>query len=281
MSDTESETDYLSPPILRAMHLLRHVAEGGTVANVARTARELKINRTTLLRLLHTLESEQFIEYQGEGRGWRIGLGLIGLAAQAFFSEDLVQLAVPIASRLTESLGLSAHLGVLDEREVIYVVRRTPNHAFASNIRVGSRLPAHATVLGRIILAHLPPERITQLYRHSSMDAATTHTPTTLADLQRQLKMDRQTGVAWSDGYFEPSIVSVASAIFDASGSVVAALNVSGQASSFAGAERRETIEREVLRGADEISRRLGWVGRRQGVAGEALMREGEMTKIA
>ena len=119
----------------------------------------------TLLRLLHTLEAERFIEPRGADiPGWRIGLGLIGLAAQAFFSEDLVQVAVPVLTRLAENLGLSAHLGVLDGRAVVYVIRRTPNHAFASNIRVGSRLPAHAANMGRIILANLPAEKVASLF---------------------------------------------------------------------------------------------------------------------
>ena len=66
----------------------------------AKQARELGINRTTLLRLLHALESERFIEPRSEGEGWRIGVGLITLTAQAFFSEDLVQTAVPVLTRL-------------------------------------------------------------------------------------------------------------------------------------------------------------------------------------
>jgi DNA-binding IclR family transcriptional regulator len=53
---------YISPPVQRAVVLLRHIAEGDQVTNMSRTARELGINRTTLLRLLHTLEAERFIE---------------------------------------------------------------------------------------------------------------------------------------------------------------------------------------------------------------------------
>ena len=104
----------VSPPVQRAARLLRHIAEGDRVTNMSRTARELGINRTTLLRLLHTLEVERFIEALPDGQGWRIGIGLIGLTAQAFFSEDLVQTAVPVLTRLTENLSLSSHLGALD-----------------------------------------------------------------------------------------------------------------------------------------------------------------------
>jgi DNA-binding IclR family transcriptional regulator len=258
---SEASSTYLSPPVERAAKLLRHIAEGDTVRNMSATSRALGISRTTLLRLLQTLESERFIEPRPDGTGWRIGLGLIGLAAKAFFSEDLVQLAVPIATRLAAGLGLSAHLGVLDGLDVIYVVRRTPNHSYVSNIRVGSRLPAHASVMGRIMLAFLPPERVRRLYDGVPMAASTPHTPVTVTQLFACLAEERAAGLAWSDGYFEPGICSVAAPVFDATGVPVAALNVSGPESAFHGVGRRERIGGTVQEAAEDISRRLGWHG--------------------
>jgi DNA-binding IclR family transcriptional regulator len=255
----DPEDAYISPPVQRAARLLRHIAEGDPVANLSRTARVLGINRTTLLRLLHTLEAERFIEPRHEGTGWRIGVGLIGLAAQAFFAEDLVQTAVPVLTRLAETLSLSAHLGVLDGAEIVYMVRRVPNHTFASNIRIGSRLPAHAANMGRIILAHLPPERVDRMYAGVMLKAVTSHTSVTPAQLHAQLDADRATGLAWSDGNYEAGISSVAAVIFDATGTPVAALNVSGHAADFAGAARREQIAMSVQAAAQEISQRLGW----------------------
>ena len=250
---------YASPPVQRAARLLRHIAEGDAVTNMSRTARELGINRTTLLRLLHTLELERFIERSSEGKGWRIGVGLITLTAQAFFSEDLVQTAVPVLTRLAEVLGLSAHLGVLDGREIVYLVRRVPNHALASNIRIGSRLPAHAANMGRIILAHLPPERVERLYAGVDLRPVTARTVVTPSQLRSQLDADRALGLAWSDGNYETGISSVAAAVFDATNTPVAALNVSGQTAQFAGLDRRAKIAAAVGNAAREISLRLGW----------------------
>ncbi len=256
------DSAYLSPPVQRAARLLRHIAEGDRVTNMAATARALGINRTTLLRLLTTLEAERFIESAGPNQGWRIGLGLIGMAAQAFFSQDLVQTAVPAVTRLADAVGLSAHLGVMDRTEIVYVVRRTPEQGrYVSNIRVGSRLPAHAAVMGRIILANWPPERVEQLFAGAPLPASTAHTPVTMEQLRARLDADRAEGLAWSDGFFEAGISSVAAAVFDASGAPVAAVNVSGQTTAFDGPARRDRIGREVRRTAEEISRRLGWAG--------------------
>ena len=269
VTDTEPADDlYLSPPVQRATRLLRHIAEGDSVTNISRTARELGINRTTLLRLLHTLEAERFIEPRGENQGWRIGVGLIGLTAQAFFSEDLVQTSVPVLTRLAETLSLSTHLGVLDGLEVVYLVRRVPNHTFASNIRIGSRLPAHAANMGRIILANMPPDRVDRLYAGAVLKAVTPHTAVTPAQMHAQLDADRACGLAWSDGNYEAGISSVAAAIFDATGTPIAALNVSGHAADFAGAERRSRIAQSVQAAAIEISQRLGWLGPAKSSAG-------------
>ena len=253
---------YLSPPVQRAARLLRRIADGDAITNMARTARDLDINRTTLLRLLHTLQAERLIEPRGADiPGWRIGRGLIVMAAHAFYSDDLVQIAIPVLTRLAEALGLSTHLGQLDGLEVVYLIRRTPNLTFASNIRVGSRLPAHASTMGRIILAHLAPEQVARMYATAPMPAVTAHTAVTLAQLRATLDQDRAAGLAWSDEFFEAGISSVAAAILDASGTPVAALNVSGQVASFEGETRRARIGHAAAEAAEEISRHLGWHG--------------------
>jgi DNA-binding IclR family transcriptional regulator len=268
MSDTNEPTPnddlYASPPVERVARLLRRIAEGDSVSNMSRTARELGINRTTLLRLLHALERERFIEPRSEGQGWRIGVGLITLTAQAFFSEDLVQTAVPVLTQLAAKLTLSAHLAVLDGREIVYLVRRVPNHAFASNIRIGSRLPAHAANMGRIILANLPRERVDRLYAGVDLRPVTPQTPVTPLQLRALLDADRASGLAWSDGNYEPGISSVAAAIFDAANTPVAAINVTGQPTQFEGVERRAQIGAAVKEAAREISLRLGWHERLQ-----------------
>src|SRR5262245_16643206 len=92
------QADYTVPPVERAAKLLRAIADGDNAANMARTARAVGINRTTLMRLLHTLEAERFIERRPDGDGFQIGLGLVGIAARAFHSHDLVQVAIPVVA---------------------------------------------------------------------------------------------------------------------------------------------------------------------------------------
>ncbi len=268
---------YIAPPVQRAVRLIRHIAEGHPVLNMSETAKALKINRTTLLRLLHTLEVEGFVERRPNG-GFQVGLSFLELGARALFSQDLVQVAVPVLTRLAETLQLSAHLGVLDGNDVLYLVRRTPNTPLASNIRAGSRLPAHATTMGRMLLAFLTPVEIDALYAGKELQRFSEHTATTAATVKARAAQDRRAGIAWSDAYFERGISSAAVPVFDFAGTPLGAINVSGPTAAFAEAERRSRIGQELRAAGLEISRRLGWIGgddARQG-ATRALAEAGE-----
>jgi DNA-binding IclR family transcriptional regulator len=259
-SGENASTSYIAPPVQRAVRLLRHIAEGDPVTSMSETAKALKINRTTLLRLLYTLESEGFVERRRGEAGYQVGLSLVALSARIVFSQDIIRVAVPIVATLAEAVGMSAHLGVLDDADVLYLLRRTPNAPLASNIRIGSRLPAHATTMGRIILAYMNTPDVDAIFRGKPLPRFSAHTPTTLAELHLALKRARQDGIAWSDGFFEPGIGSAAVPVLDFAGAPVAALNVSGPLDLFRDKTHRKRIE-EQLRGAGlEISQRLGWL---------------------
>ena len=241
---------YAVPPIERAFKVLRHIASGDELRNLASSGRLLSINRTTLMRILATLEAERIVERTSDGAGYKLGLGLAGLAAQALFSADIVEIADPVLAELADTLGLSAHLGVLENREVLYLARRTPNLHLVSSVRIGSRLPAHATTLGRIILAHMPPADVQRLFAGVRLKAATAKTPTTLAALQRQIAADRATGLAWSSSNYEAGISSVAAPVFNHAGIIIGAINVTGPSRSFDAGPARMTVIEEAMREA-------------------------------
>lgn len=248
---------YSVPPVERACRVLRHIARGESVANISATARVLKISRTTLIRLLATLENEEMIERRGDD--YVLGLGLAGLAGRALVTNDVVLAGEARIGRLAEDLALSAHLGVLRGRDVLYLARRTPNAHLVSNVSVGSRLPAHATTMGRIILAHLAPSEVAALYDNVEMPASTQKTPTSVPALLAALKVDRDRRIAWSDGNFERGIASAAVAIFDRTGAVAGAINVTGPSAAFQSDARRSEIENALRLAANQISQRLGY----------------------
>ncbi len=254
---------YGVPPVERAFRLLRHIAAGDSVANMSVSARSLGISRTTLMRLIATLEAEQIIERRADGSGYSLGLGLVGLAGQALYASDFVQIGDPVIAGLARQLGLSTHIGVLDGTDVLYVARRTPNAHLVSNVGIGSRLPAHATTMGRIMLAHLPACDVEGLYASAPLKRITEKTPVTLRALLDQCASDRTAGLAWSDSHYEAGIASAAAVIFDRHGGVIGALNVTGPTTSFATHAGRHTEIGDAVRAAAAtISSRLGYTTR-------------------
>lgn len=256
---TDQSPQYSVPPVTRAFRVLRYISEGNPCRNIARASKELDINRTTLLRLLNTLQDERMIDPLGAGGGYQLGTGLIHLAASALYSRDVVQVAQPELKALAVQLGLSAHLGILDGEDVLYLLRESPNLHLVSNVRVGSRLPAHATSIGRIILAHSPPEQLDRVLRARDLVAATPKTPVTPEALKAQLAEDKSIGIAWSVGNFESGIGSAASVILDGVGDVVGAVNVTGPEQVFvASAGRREDIAAALSQTTTRISHQMG-----------------------
>ncbi|MCC6006179.1 MAG: IclR family transcriptional regulator [Rhodobacteraceae bacterium] len=259
------ETAYVVPPVQRAFRLLRYIADGNRCQNISVAAKETGLNRTTLIRLLNTLVLERMIEKRIDGSGYFLSFGLMGLAAEAMFSRDVVQNARPVLERLATELELSAHLAVLDGREIVYLGRATPNAHLVSNVRVGTRLPSHATSIGRIILAHLPTEDVRAIFGQEPLAAYSEQTATSVDALLVQIGQDRVRGLAWSRSNYEAGLGSGAAAVFDHSGAPVAGINVTGHETHFAvDTARRQQIASALLAAADDISRSLGHSGPRQ-----------------
>ncbi len=252
---------YIAPPVQRAVRLIRHVAEGNPVLNMSETAKALKINRTTLLRLLHTLEVEGFVERRPSGAGYQVGLSFLELGARALFSQDLVQVAVPV---------LTARRRRCSSRR-ISACSTAPTCSISCGARPTRRSPAtSASAAG---CRRTPPPWAAccspscrrsrssgSMPARSCSASATTPRPRCRRCRPRPSRTARA-GIAWSDAYFERGISSAAVAVFDFAGTPLGAINVSGPVGAFADEERRAIIGKELRAAGAEISRRLGWIG--------------------
>lgn len=220
------EERYLVPGLVRGVEILRLFNRQRPVIGPPDIARELGIPRSTVFRLAQTLEYLGLLEKTEGGRGYRLGIGLLSLGFEYLASMDIAEMAGPHLDALRDETGLSAHLVVRDGAEVVVVRRASGTSAFASSLSVGTRLPAHGTVLGRVLLADLSREELVALFGTGPLPAFSAQTPRSMADLEALLMEDRKRGYAISDGYFEKGIASAAMPVRDATGRVVAAVNL-------------------------------------------------------
>lgn len=254
----DARDQQLVSPVIRGLRLLRFIAEGGSTANLSEVGRRIDVNRVTVMRLLATLEHEGMLERLPQG-GHEVGFGFLKLAARVLAANDLTTFARRVLARLSASLQLSAYLVVRDGGHALYLLRDMPNTSLVSNIQVGSRVAAHLTTPGRMLIADLPPEELRALLGDDPLPTVTGQSPATHARLAEILGADRERGCAWSFSAYEAGIDSCAAPVRDASGEVIAAISVAGPQQRFeADGTLRERAEREVKAAARDLSALLG-----------------------
>ena len=242
----------------RAVAILDLLAQGGWRTG-AEVARELKVHRSTALRLLGTLERHALVERDQRTARYRLGLRLPQLASVVTGEFDLRYVARPVCEHLAMAAGETATLDVLVGDVIVPIEQATASTSLVSVNWLGRRTPVHCTASGKAILA-FGPDGVRDRLLNLPLLGLTPHTITGRAELQAQLEEARRSGVARTQEELEVGLDAIAAPVFDAGGDVVAALDVSGPSHRLrAGAE----LDRMTREGAADLSRRLGYRGRR------------------
>jgi IclR family pca regulon transcriptional regulator len=168
--------------------------------------------------------------------------GLSRAAARRFL-RTLVQLGYMHLEQLVEQVHESSSVSELDGDDVIYIARVPTKRIMTVTISVGTRFPAYATSMGRVMLAAQPQERLDAYLESASLHGLTGHTITSATALRRELKKISDQGWALVDQELEDGLRSIAAPIHDADGQVIAAVNVS----THAGRRTLTSITEELL----------------------------------
>ncbi len=251
-----AEDRYHVPALARGLQLLSQFSREQPELSGAELARQLELPRASVFRMLCTLEQAGFLERCVDGVHYKLGLGVLRLGFELLASMELTELGRPVIEELRERSGYSAHLVVRDGREVVFIAKVAGRSSLFQSVQVGARLPAHATVLGRILLSDLSAAELAALYRHASLAAYTSKTPTTLSALSELIAQDRQRGHGISMGGYESGISTVAAPVLSAPGKVAAAISVTVPAQSIEEPGRTELVAM-VCDAARQLSDRL------------------------
>ncbi|TMF38549.1 MAG: IclR family transcriptional regulator [Chloroflexi bacterium] len=244
----------------RAVAILDLLAQGGwrTGADVAR---ELHVHRSTALRLLGTLERHALVERDQRTARYRLGRRLPQLASVVTGEFDLRYVARPVCERLAAATGETATLDVLTGDVIVPIEQATASTSVVSVNWLGRRTPVHSTASGKAILA-FGPEAVRERLLALPLQRLTPDTVTDRDQLERQLEEARQMGVAHTHEELELGLDAVAAPVFGPDGEVVAALDLSGPSHRLRSGNPTE-LDRLTRDGAADLSRRLGYRGRR------------------
>jgi len=235
----------------RAFAILDEVAR--RPAGVTEIAGSVRLPKSTVARLLATLESLEAVE-RVDGTRWRIGPGLEALSAAASPERSLIAVARPFLARLAADLGEDAGLGLPDGNDVLYVDQAGSDNAVRVRDWTGTRAPMHTVPSGLVLLAEWPDDAL-DAYLAGELVALTRRTVTDPWRLRRRLEEVRAAGYAWGLEEFAEGIDSVAAPVRDAEGKAVAAIHVHGPSYRFPAPGAETGIAGAVVEAAAAVSR--------------------------
>lgn len=225
----EAAARYTVPALARGLEILSYFTADKRILSGAQLARMAQLPRASVFRMLQTLEQAGYVERVGEPGthpSYRLGVAVLRLGFEFIASMELTEQGRPVIESLSDACGYSSHVVVRDGRDVVFVAKALGRQATFHAIQVGARLPAHATVLGRVLMARLSLQDIEQLYQHHPMKSYTTATPCTPEALKAVIDEAAEAGYAVSQGGFESGISTVAAPVFNGDKQLCAAISV-------------------------------------------------------
>ncbi len=191
--------------------------------SISEAARVTGLDRATARRCLLTLHHEGYADYDGKffsltHKALRLGMGALNALA-------LPQMVQPWLDQLTEQIGQSCSVAILDETEIVYVARAAQRRVMSIGLMPGSRLPAYCTSMGRILLAALPEEDAMARIEASDLTPRTPRSLTDPDDIMARVRDARALGYALVDQEIELGLRSIAVPLVNARGKTIAALN--------------------------------------------------------
>jgi len=181
-------------------------------------------DRATTRRCLLTLAELGYCAY--DGKYFTVTPRVLRLGTGCLASMPLPRIVQPWLDRLSEEIGQSTSVSILDDGEIVYVARASQRRVMSIALMPGSRLPAYCTSMGRVLLAALPPERALELLSAEPLVQRTARTQTDVGELQRILQDVKAAGYASIDQEVEVGLRSIAVPLAGARGQTLAALNV-------------------------------------------------------
>ena len=253
--------DYAIQTVINALRLLEAFREEEELG-VTELSRRLALHKNNVFRLLATLEQCSYIEQSPDSERYRLDVRTLELGQAFARSRTLLRRAQPVLAELAGDTKESTHLGLMRGFEVVHVAGVASGRLLRTELDVGSRLPAHCTALGKVLLG-CASKQVREAYdREVVADGGLERrTSTTIVDRDKffeHLRTVAVQGFAVDLEEYEEGLCCAATPVFDGNGEVVAALSVSGPAFRLS----EQLLLREILPAladaADRLSRDLG-----------------------
>lgn len=270
--EVEDRDETGAPGAARAPHFVQSLERGLAVLRafsaeepeltLSRVAERTGLTRAAARRFLLTLVDLGYVTV--DGRLFSLRPRVLELGYAYLSGMSLPEVAVPHLERLSERVRESSSVAVLDGEDVVYVARVPTKRIMAVAINVGTRFPAYATSLGRVLLAGLSPAELDAYLSRAVLRPFTERTVRSPQALRAELERVREQGWCLVDQELEEGLASVAAPVHDALGRVVAAVNVSTHATRRPPSTLHDALVGPLLEATGAIAAELQVLGTRR-----------------
>jgi IclR family transcriptional regulator, acetate operon repressor len=261
----------------RAFAVLRAVAAGSAagaeIITLGEVARQVALPKSTVSRLLSTLNHVGAVERTVDPEGFRIGAELIALTAQVAYPRGLIAIARPYLQTLAQVTGETISLGIPEGDQAVTIDQIDSWRNLRLKSWVGGRLPLYCTSDGKLYLAHWPEATLAD-YLARPLERFSPSTLTNPSALRHELTQIRSQGYAWNNRERDPDIVSIAAPVYDESQQVIAAVCMFGPFFRFPLPEKRAEFIALTVKAANQIGARLKVLAQRGGSNGNLQKRQ-------
>jgi DNA-binding IclR family transcriptional regulator len=244
----------------RAFDILEVLAEECDGLLFTDLIKRLELPKSSLHELLDVLAGRGYVVQDVESRRYALGVRVWELGQAFIQHRQLIRVAQPVMERIGHAINETVQLSILDGVENVYLAKVDCTHPVRLQSEVGKRLPAHATGLGKVLLAYLPAEERERRLRGRSLVRFTPSTIAELAPLEAELTAVRDRGFALDDQEYTPGLRCVAVPIRNYGGEVTAAISVSIPLIRAEAAQLARALQ-HLAEAALDISVRLGGRG--------------------
>lgn len=245
------------PAVDRAIDLLRVLAEARDPLPLAELSERTGSSRSTVFNTLATLHAHGFVQKDDRYKTYRLGVALFELGNAYLAGVSLVPAFYEQARKLVEVCGETVKLVIRDERDVVYLGKLEGSHSVRLVARVGTRMPAHLTAVGKVLLAQLSDAALHELYRDYHFPLHTPNAVMGVEELLSRLAPVREAGHAYDNEESSVGVCCVAAPICDHTGQVTAAMSIGVPAERLSPG-RMEGLTEMIRTHATELSRTLG-----------------------
>jgi IclR family pca regulon transcriptional regulator len=235
----------------RGLAVIRAFGPDDAELTLSDVARRTGLTRAAARRFLLTLADLGYV--RSNGKQFALTPRILELGYAYLSSLSLPEIAEPHLEQLAAEVRESSSVSVLDGDEIVYVGRVPTSRIMRVSINVGTRFPAYATSMGRILLAALPDDELEEYLARAEIRPLTARAIASAGELRHELERVREQGWALVDQELEEGLRSIAAPIRDGGGRIVAAVNVSAHASRAS----REAVMTDLLPPLLQTARRI------------------------